>query len=55
MLYQKPNPKLVGPEYAARHADSAEQLYPLGNLNHQFRLFLEVLVEQEVQLVERVS
>jgi hypothetical protein len=34
-------------------ADAAEELYPLGDGVDQFHLLVEVLVEKQVQLVER--
>jgi hypothetical protein len=36
-----------------RDADAAKELYPLGNGVDQFHLLVEVLVEEQMQLVER--
>src|SRR6202051_3904200 len=36
-----------------RDADAAEELYPLGDGVDQFHLLVEVLVEKQMQLIER--
>src|SRR5579862_2321001 len=38
-----------------RDADAAEELYPLGDGVDQFHLLVEVLVEKQMQLIERRS
>src|ERR1700751_5021264 len=48
-----PDPRHLSNVVRHRDADAAEELYPLGDGVDQFHLLVEVLVEKQMQLVER--